>query len=281
MVMRLIPDTTVSGVRCLVENISQENYDLFDTLLKRGEQADLFLKVPGLTEQQVYDSMTTTSGELYTETSINNRLRIVDVDLEEVDSPNLVYGHENRIVFKRTRDDLIEDAAPVHVPIATAGGYRGAGVKDPELIEIDNLLVSTFTVDQDQAHKVIKIPLNFISDAAVHLHWTKSQDTDQSGNKVKWQVSYTVYDGFSEAIDGAGTVVSFEDTYEDAGADVHVVYRTDNLPINSGIARGQYVAFKIEAITPSSNTLAEPALISMDFTYLGRINRNPFDVEAG
>lgn len=278
--MRLIPDTTVSGVRCLVENISQENYSLFETLLVRGEQADLFLKVPGLTEQQVYDSMTTTSGELYLETSVNNRLRIVDVDLDEVDSPNLIYGHENRVVFKRTRDDLIEDAAPVHVPIATAGGYRGAGVKDPELIEIDNLLVSAFTVDSDQAHKVIKIPLNFISNAAVHLHWTKSQDTDQSGNKVLWQVSYTAYNGYTDAVDGSGTVVSFEDTYEDSGADTHVVYRTDDLPINSGISRGQYVAFKIEAITPSSNTLAEPALISMDFTYLGRINRNPFDVEV-
>lgn len=277
--MTQIPVTT-SGTRCLITNQSNEDVTISGIRIHAETEVDLFVLEPTLTESEVLGWMQDPAGPLYYETTVTNRLHIVDVDFLEEDTPNLIYGNQNRVVFKRSRDDMLEDLAPVHIPIATAGGYRGAGVKDPELVEIDNLLVSSFTVDSDQAHKTIKIPLNFVDNPAVHLHWTKTQDTDQSGNRVKWQVSYTVYNGYDETIDGAGTVTSYEQEYVDNGADSHVVYRTINLPINTGITAGKYVAFKIEAIAPSSNTLAEPGLITMDFTYRGRINRNPFDIEA-
>jgi hypothetical protein len=156
----------------------------------------------------------------------------------------------------------------VHVPIVSPGRAQFVGGTAPTEDAKGNLVYLKMTVNTDQAYRILKIPYNFNANngASFHVHWTKSQDTDQSGNQVKWRIHYTVFDGKSVDASGAGATVEYEDTYDDNGTTTRVVYRTDNLPV-SGLVAGYYVALRVEAVTPSGGALTEPGLVSVDFIY--------------
>lgn len=159
-----------------------------------------------------------------------------------------------------------------HIPIVEVGRGSFFGMALPG--NTDNLGYQLFTVGSDNMYRTFKIPSTFTGNPSAHIHWTKSQDTDQSGNRVLWRIHYKVFDGRTQEASGAGSMVEFEDIYEDSGTTTRIVYRTDDLEL-SGFIPSYYVAFRIEAVTPSQDTLAEPALVSLDLIWDELINRGP------
>lgn len=91
-----------AGRRLLVENISNENLILFSGVqLKGNSSVDVFLEDPSITDERALSDMENPLGSLYIETSINNRVRVIDFDPTSVEAPDLIYGHRNKIVFRR------------------------------------------------------------------------------------------------------------------------------------------------------------------------------------
>lgn len=158
----------------------------------------------------------------------------------------------------------------MHKPLITPSRMTLPAATAPTLNHYGCTPVMEFTVDTDQAGRIFRTSPGMV-DGTVggHIHWTKSQDSDQSGNKVKWQVEYKTWNGHDENAAGAGLFKTVEDTYLSSatGADSRIVYKAvfigdESIPPNT------YISMKLSAITPSSDTLAEPALVSLDMTWL-------------
>jgi hypothetical protein len=169
-------------------------------------------------------------------------------------------------------DELITEFSATrvhHVPTITPDSGRGS--QEPDLAILGSVLVANYTIGVDRAYRVFKIPNNFAGNAAFHVHWTKEEgvngDTDESGNNVRWRLSYTVFQGGGTDINVAPTVLDIDDTYEDSGTTTRITYRTANTPA-SGFLPNYYVGISIEAAAPEAPALScEPALISADLTF--------------
>lgn len=129
------------------------------------------------------------------------------------------------------------------------------------------LLYVAFTVDTDIAFRSTKIPFTYHSNAAFHIHWTKSTDDNQDGNTVRWRVSYAHHSGNGGEASVAQHVYLFDDAYEGTEDEERIVQRSPNIPLEGTIVPGYYLAMSIEAISPPSGTpVSEPAIVSVDFT---------------
>lgn len=177
---------------------------------------------------------------------------------------------------QRIRMELASDDPTTrrnHLFIASAARAEIAVGLGPQPNAYGTLVVLEFTLDTDDAFRVIRIPSAFRGNATAHIHWTKSQSTDQSGKTVRWQLDYLVIDGRTQ--DGAASpqTVVFDATYDDAGTTTRIVYRTDDVPL-SGLVAGQYLLVKVTAVTPPAGTpLVEPAMMTVDLLYDEEINR--------
>ena len=171
----------------------------------------------------------------------------------QTDLRNLI----NQLAFER-----------IHEPVVAPGKSGGPPGQNPEIESKEALSYLTFSVDIDSAYRLYKIPGGFIGEASAHVHWTKSQDTDQSGKAVRWRLTYKVFNGYNEdgANDGAITV-DLDDTYDDAGTTTRIVYGTLNVPL-AGFLPRNYLSMKIEAVTPGGIALVEPGLVALDIVYL-------------
>ena len=164
-----------------------------------------------------------------------------------------------------------------HEPtILPESGSNSPG-QQPDLALIGTTLVAEFTVNTDSSYRFFKIPGNYVEGAAFHIHWTKESgiggDGDESGNGVRWRLSYTVTPGNNADINVAPTVVELDDTYDDAGTTTRIVYRTPNVAA-PGFVANYYVGVCIEAVTPDGSALGcEPALVTADLTYIETINK--------
>jgi hypothetical protein len=163
-----------------------------------------------------------------------------------------------------------------HVPIAGPSQADGPPGTAPDVAADGALSYLHFNgpVGVQKAYRVFKVPTYFVGDPQFHVHWTKSDDVDRSTETVRWRVGYTVFDGSTEDGDGTPTYIDFDDSYDDAGTTTRIVHRTANAAL-SGVQPGYYVAVSVEKGTPPSGTpMAEPGVVSVDFTFTGYATRN-------
>ena len=178
---------------------------------------------------------------------------------------------------------ILTATATAHEPTVTPEAGVNAPGQAPDLAVIGSTLVAEFTVDTDAAYRIYKIPSSYVSDPAFHVHWTKESgvagNTDQSGNAVLWRITYDVWaggppaGGIGDDLTAGGTVIEYEDTYEDSGTTPRVVHRTPNLAA-SGFVAGYYLGVCVESVTPAGSALTcEAALMSVDVTFTQYINQ--------
>lgn len=166
-----------------------------------------------------------------------------------------------------------------HMDIGTAASLTpGPGVGTPDAHVAGNLVYLEFNQPTDVAFRIFKVGRDFASNPSLHIHWTKSQNINESGNTARWRIDYTVYTSTTGVAGNGAAVGAFVDTGTltyvggDANTD-RLVYRTSDLPL-VGIAAGQYLTIKVSALTPASGTpVTKPGLVSMDFVYNGYINK--------
>lgn len=187
-----------------------------------------------------------------------------------------IRGHPQRDTLYRTAlNDLHGRVGAHHVPITSGATASGPPGQLPPVEVSGPLVYAVFdtAAGNQKMYRVFKVPYSFVDTPQVHIHWTKSDDVDRSGETVRWTVTYTVFDGGSEDGDGAGTVLTFDDAYDSAGTTERVVYRTEDLDL-IGVEAGYYVAVSVEKGTPASGSaMVEPALVSFDFTCRAYLNR--------
>lgn len=159
--------------------------------------------------------------------------------------------------------------------IVNAAQVRAAGLGAPTLIEFPFILGQAFTINNDFVTIKIKKPDDWAPNTALEyqLNWTKSQDTDQSNNRVKWQVEYFFTDvGYDISESTADSTLTSEDIYLDDGTTTHIAYSTNSdliITANNVQSEKDFLYSKISAITPSQDTLSEPVLLTINFFYYG------------
>lgn len=158
-----------------------------------------------------------------------------------------------------------------HVPIIRAGSAVNAG--STTALSNGPLLLMLFTPNSSAVWQQFKIPATYIGNLAFHVHWSKSSDVGQQGKNVRWRVTYTIFNGYSQDALANQQVVEVEDTYEANDTTARVVYSTGDVAITTGAIAEDYVALKVVAITPLGTALtANPGLFSLDLTYDEYIN---------
>lgn len=161
-----------------------------------------------------------------------------------------------------------------HEPIITPRSASSAPAKQPTPVLNGLLLVSSYTLNTDDAFRQIKIPSNFAGNPSVHIHWTKTSDANEQAKAVRWRVSYNFFQSTSTGGLGnaVGTVFEIEDTYDASDTTNRQVYRTDDTPLIGAVA-GYYLNLKVEAVTPVGTPLAaEPGLFALDLLFDEFIN---------
>lgn len=150
------------------------------------------------------------------------------------------------------------------------------GDNPPGTVPIGVTMVSLFTINTDDQYSLFHVPSNYVQDAAFHVLWTKEAgvggDGDQSGNNVRWRVSYTVLPGEGSDLNTAPTVIEIDDSYIDNGTTTRIMYKTASIGA-AGFTAGDYLAVKIESVTVEGALSCEAALVSLDLTFLGTINQ--------
>lgn len=161
-----------------------------------------------------------------------------------------------------------------HEPTVSAAVGTNAPGQQPSIIPIGSVLTAAFTIGADKAYRIFKIPGNFVSTPAFHVHWTKSSDAVETGNTVRWRLSYTVFPGNGADVNVSPTVINFDDTYDDSGTTSRIIYKTPDIAA-IGFLPNYYIGIAIEAVAPLSGTplTSEPALASVDLTYIEYINQ--------
>lgn len=165
-----------------------------------------------------------------------------------------------------------------HIQIATATSLKqGQGALTPDVVYKGNLVYMEFNQTTDIAFYLWKIGREFKDTAAIHIHWTKTQDINESGHTARWRIDYTAYTSTPSTAGNAAVTGVFVDTGDlvyvggDANTD-RLVYRTPDLPIVA--TGGQYVAVKISSPAPSAGiSVTSPGLVSCDLTYNAYINK--------
>jgi hypothetical protein len=189
-----------------------------------------------------------------------------------IDQKLHLFGGESGAIRTATRT--------FHEPTISPEAGTNAPGQAPNLEVIGTTLVAEFTLNTDSAYRLIKIPSNYVTGAAFHVHWTKEAgaagDGNQSGKTVRWRISYTVFGSHGPSPDDINvlpTVIDLDDAYDDAGTTTRIAYSTPNISA-SGFESGHYVGIKVEAVTPAGSALTcEPALITADLTYTEYINQ--------
>lgn len=173
----------------------------------------------------------------------------------------LLNTHEGRIITE-------------HYPVVGAGRADGPPGQLPTLNASGALTYVSFDLaaGTQAIYRTIKIHRAFVGSPVFHLHWTKSDDVDRSGESVRWVVTYKAFNGISEDAAGSPSVIEINDTYDDSGTTARVVYRTPNTSMLGLMALG-YLAVKVEKGTPGGSAMASPGLVLLDFTYRGYVNR--------
>jgi hypothetical protein len=164
----------------------------------------------------------------------------------------------------------------IHKAAASPSDASSQPGQGPQLIVFGTVMGLDYDNPTDAAYRIMKIDKTFVgdgsgADASFHVHWTKSGDADESGNTIRWRLSYTLFDGSSDDIVVAPTVVDFDDTYVDAGTTSKIVYRTPSVPA-TGLVPNYYMGIKLEYVPANTTLTSTPVCVSCDLLFRNRIN---------
>jgi hypothetical protein len=164
----------------------------------------------------------------------------------------------------------------IHKPTVTPSDAQVQVGLGPVPVVYGSTMGLQYNDPSDAAFRVLKIDYSFTgdgtgTDASFHVHWTKASDADESGNVVRWRLSYTVFDGIGDDINVAPTVLDMDDTYIDAGTTTRTVYRTANVAA-PGFIKGQYLGIKLEYVSGDTTLVSDPVVVSCDLLYTNTIN---------
>lgn len=160
-----------------------------------------------------------------------------------------------------------------HKPTITPSEAEVAPGQGPSPVVFGTVMGLHYDNATDKAYRVLKIDSNFTGTASFHVHWTKSGDLNESTNTVRWQLSYTVFNGSSDEVAlVAPTVLTWDDTYDDAGTTSRIVYRTGN-ETAAGFVAGYYVGICLEYVAGGTTISGGPVVISADLLWEGSINQ--------
>lgn len=160
-----------------------------------------------------------------------------------------------------------------HLSIVTPVSGTAPPGQSPDPATAGALIYLKMPVNGNQTYRSFKFPTTYVSDATVHVHWTKSDDLNRLNETVRWKIDYVVFNGNG---DEAGT--SFQTTYLDGTyldssttADNRIVYRSPAPPAGAtivGAQAGYYMSIRIGAVTPLSGTpVLDPGLFSLDLVF--------------
>jgi len=162
-----------------------------------------------------------------------------------------------------------EPLKATHIPILGAGRVDGPSGQLPDIEAVNALVYIVFNgvAGSQKVYRTFKIPESYLGEASFHVHWTKSDDVDRSGETVRWIVSYKVFDGRTQDAAATPDTLTFDDTFLDDGTTTRVVQRIPEQLLADPTAL-YYVTVCVEKGTPASGTpMAAPALVSLDFSY--------------
>jgi hypothetical protein len=187
-----------------------------------------------------------------------------------------------RLLASDAKTDIIErDTSVLHKPTITPATAGFGSGNAPVTKAFGTVLGLHYDQPTDVAYRIVKIPHNLVvagniaavePSASFHIHWTKSNDLAQSGATVRWRMSYTVFDGKTDDVSVAPTVIDWDDTYDDGGTTSHIVHRTANIDA-IGLVPDYYIGMQLEYVT-ANTTLVDPVCISADMLWRGWINTN-------
>jgi hypothetical protein len=126
-----------------------------------------------------------------------------------------------------------------------------------------------YTAPGDTAYRTFKVNPRYVSDAALHIHWSKSGDADESGKTVRFRVRYKHFDGQDDDVVGSAELI-FNDTYDDAGTTSRIVYRTTPLAL-PGVIAGNYMGVAIDVVAAGTTLASNPVIVSADLAYVAKV----------
>lgn len=175
-------------------------------------------------------------------------------------------------------DSVINTIAYGHVDVASAATLvHGAGVLTPDVGISDNLLYLVFNnIGTDEALRVYKFDYSYVDLPSLHVHWTKGDDTTQTGNAVRWVIDYRVFNGNNELGTGTtGTLDTGPLVYTASDTTARTVYRSADMPLID-ITAGDYMTVRVRTIAPGGGytQLTDPSLVTLDLKYRRYINKN-------
>jgi len=147
----------------------------------------------------------------------------------------------------------------------------------PGIVDLDNLTLYKFTLNDDQVTYKLPVPSDYHSgDATFSVIWTNAGDTDDNGKVVKWRLDYQV-GGEGDVISGdhGSSPKNTEDTYTSALG--WVEHHSGIVTIAEADFLGRLCLFlKLSAVTPVGTPLTgEPHLIGVCYTYRAIWGRKP------
>lgn len=195
----------------------------------------------------------------------------------ETDTPNPLMEVSGGLNVNGHAVAIADTIKTIHKPTITPANSKSAPGQGPQPIVYGSTIGLEFdTPATDNAYRIMKIDGTFAgdgsgSDASFHVHWTKGTDVNESGNTVVWRLEYTVFDGSSNDINIAPTVIQFTDTYDDTGTTTRIVNRTSNISA-TGLIPLYYMGVGLSVVT-GGTTITNPVLISCDLLFKNYVNQ--------
>lgn len=204
---------------------------------------------------------------------INNLQSDITTQQGEIISlQNDIISIQNDIITLQNDVNALETATLVsHEPIVTSSVSSSSPGQIPDVYIVSEALLGLKFISTDEAYRVFRLESTYVSDASLHIHWTKSSDANEAGKVVKWRVRYCVF----TCIDGnAATIyeVSNISTYVSSDLTSRIIYRTADMDISANVAPIRYVGVKVDYIAAETTLTSSPVLVSMDLITRNYIN---------
>lgn len=156
-----------------------------------------------------------------------------------------------------------------HKPTVTAQNAEVAPGLGPVPYAIGTVLGARYTQPvTDRLYRVMKIDSGFCDCPSFHVHWTKSGDASELGNKVRWVLEYTVFNGTERELALVTPAEAIIDgTYDDDSTDgSRLACRTIDVPAE-GLIPNYYVGLRLRVDPANTTLVSAPVLLTMDMVY--------------
>jgi hypothetical protein len=161
----------------------------------------------------------------------------------------------------------------LHEPMITSSVSSSSPGQIPDPYLISPALLGLKFIATDEAYRMFRIQSVYAGEASLHVHWTKSDNINESGKVVKWRVQYCVFPGNNG---NPSTIyeVSDIDTYESSDLNSRIIYRTANMDISAQLQAGWYVGVKVDYVSGETTLISSPVLVSLDLLVRNYINKS-------